>query len=230
MSCWEECRPYSPWKAASTGATPRLFGADQASPRKSGNRRLQARESGLRGRNLGHPLTLSGHWISEGSEWISVMARSSFRPCCGNWHLPSGEVETDKYQLVDQQTGTADENSQGAMVGVVREQLTGDGPSPTLLIGNLFCSVFDRVKLTKNTSRTTNNAKTRKRLIHTTIVAKTVNSKSAITLFHDQSVSACKPRFTLSRSSLPGLKWGTYLPSRLTASPVFGLRPTLGAR
>jgi hypothetical protein len=37
-------------------------------------------------------------------------------------------------------------------------------------------------------------------------------------------------RLTLSRSSLPGLKCGTYLPVSSTDSPVFGFLPTLGAR
>lgn len=36
--------------------------------------------------------------------------------------------------------------------------------------------------------------------------------------------------FTRSRSSFPGLKWGTNLPSRLTDCPVLGFRPTRGAR
>ena len=35
---------------------------------------------------------------------------------------------------------------------------------------------------------------------------------------------------TCSRNSLPGLKCGTYLPFKLTDSPVLGLRPTLGFR
>lgn len=35
---------------------------------------------------------------------------------------------------------------------------------------------------------------------------------------------------TRSRNSLPGLKCGTNLPSRLTDCPVLGLRPTRGAR
>jgi hypothetical protein len=36
--------------------------------------------------------------------------------------------------------------------------------------------------------------------------------------------------FTRSRSSLPGLKCGTNLPSKRTDWPVLGLRPTRGAR
>lgn len=36
--------------------------------------------------------------------------------------------------------------------------------------------------------------------------------------------------FTRSRISLPGLKWGTNLPSSSTDSPVLGLRPVRGAR
>ena len=38
------------------------------------------------------------------------------------------------------------------------------------------------------------------------------------------------PKSTRSRNSLPGLKWGTYLPDRSTFSPVLGLRPDLAAR
>lgn len=43
-------------------------------------------------------------------------------------------------------------------------------------------------------------------------------------------VWACSSSLTRSRNSLPGLKCGTYLPSRLTDWPVFGLRPTRGER
>ncbi len=35
---------------------------------------------------------------------------------------------------------------------------------------------------------------------------------------------------TRSRNSLPGLKWGTYLPDSATESPVLGLRPRRGGR
>src|SRR6185312_9797526 len=38
------------------------------------------------------------------------------------------------------------------------------------------------------------------------------------------------PSLTRSRRSLPGLKCGTYLPERATASPVLGLRPCRGGR
>src|ERR1700720_1072425 len=38
------------------------------------------------------------------------------------------------------------------------------------------------------------------------------------------------PSLTRSRRSLPGLKCGTYLPDRATASPVLGLRPWRGGR
>src|SRR5690606_30417233 len=38
------------------------------------------------------------------------------------------------------------------------------------------------------------------------------------------------PALTRSRSSFPGLIWGTYLPGRATDSPVLGLRPMRGGR
>ena len=49
-------------------------------------------------------------------------------------------------------------------------------------------------------------------------------------LFSSASCSAWNFRLTRSRSSLPGLKCGTYLPLSSTESPVFGLRPTRGGR
>ncbi|KAG0942963.1 hypothetical protein G6F31_014790 [Rhizopus arrhizus] len=44
------------------------------------------------------------------------------------------------------------------------------------------------------------------------------------------SASSGSTLLTRSRSSLPGLKWGTCLPGRATDSPVFGLRPRRGGR
>src|SRR5690606_10209980 len=44
------------------------------------------------------------------------------------------------------------------------------------------------------------------------------------------ALSSCSAALTRSRSSLPGLKWGTYLPCSSTDAPVLGLRPTRGAR
>lgn len=42
--------------------------------------------------------------------------------------------------------------------------------------------------------------------------------------------ASARAAFTRSRSSFPGLKWGTYFPDRPTDSPVFGFRPIRGAR
>ena len=60
-----------------------------------------------------------------------------------------------------------------------------------------------------------------------------VKTGSGVKHYYEPSLSAwlcSKASLTRSRSSFPGLKWGTCFPDKPTDSPVLGLRPIRGAR
>ena len=60
-----------------------------------------------------------------------------------------------------------------------------------------------------------------------------VKTGSGVKHYYEPSLSVwlcSKASLTRSRSSFPGLKWGTCFPDKPTDSPVLGLRPIRGAR